>query len=98
MSNIDPSHDEITRRARSLWEERGRPEGQDDEIWLDAERSLRGSGSDRDADGNPSFSASAAADKGRKAQRRNGGDSGSRSPVPDSGKASRSPRNNTATF
>ena len=38
----DPTHDEITLRARSLWEERGQPSGQDDDIWLQAERELRG--------------------------------------------------------
>lgn len=34
------SHDEISRRARELWESRGQPLGQDDEIWLQAEREL----------------------------------------------------------
>jgi len=39
--NTDPSHDEISEHARSLWQSRGQPEGQDNEIWLDAERELR---------------------------------------------------------
>lgn len=37
----DPSHDEISELARSLWQSRGQPAGQDNEIWLDAERELR---------------------------------------------------------
>jgi hypothetical protein len=32
----------IAERAYSIWEERGRPEGQDLEHWLEAERRLRG--------------------------------------------------------
>jgi hypothetical protein len=39
----DPSHDEISERARNLWQARGQPQGQDNEIWLDAERELRAS-------------------------------------------------------
>lgn len=31
----------IAERAYSIWEERGRPEGQDLEHWLEAERRLR---------------------------------------------------------
>lgn len=34
------TQDAITRRARQIWDERGRPIGQDVEIWLDAERQL----------------------------------------------------------
>lgn len=37
----EPSYEEISARARTIWESRGRPEGQDDEIWLDAERELQ---------------------------------------------------------
>ncbi len=37
----NPAHDEISRRARAIWEERGRPDGRDLEHWLDAERQLR---------------------------------------------------------
>jgi hypothetical protein len=36
-----PTHEEITERARTLWETRGRPIGQDDEIWLEAEAQLK---------------------------------------------------------
>lgn len=34
-------HAEIAREAERLWHERGRPSGQDEAIWLDAERVLR---------------------------------------------------------
>lgn len=33
-------HDAITQRAREIWRARGRPVGQDVEIWLEAERDL----------------------------------------------------------
>lgn len=36
------SHDEISRRAAELWRQYGSPEGRDEEIWLEAERQLRG--------------------------------------------------------
>lgn len=49
FSNLDPdqvrretAHAEIARRARELWEQEGRPAGRDEEIWLEAERQLRG--------------------------------------------------------
>lgn len=35
-----PTHAEISERAASIWQERGRPSGQDDEIWLEAEKQL----------------------------------------------------------
>jgi hypothetical protein len=35
------SQEAIAQRARSLWLERGQPAGQDEEIWLQAERELR---------------------------------------------------------
>jgi hypothetical protein len=35
------SHQEISERARSLWEREGRPEGRDSEIWLRAEAELK---------------------------------------------------------
>jgi hypothetical protein len=55
MSNLNPSpssslqdspsspssHEEISRRARELWESRGQPSGQDEAIWLEAEREVR---------------------------------------------------------
>jgi Protein of unknown function (DUF2934) len=37
-----PSHEGISALARSIWEKRGRPHGQDAAIWLEAERRLRG--------------------------------------------------------
>jgi len=43
MSTLNPtllSQDAIARRARQLWDERGRPGDQDVEIWLEAERQL----------------------------------------------------------
>lgn len=40
-SNASPSHEEITVRARALWEQEGRPEGRSAEHWLQAERELR---------------------------------------------------------
>lgn len=75
--NIDPSHDEITERARSLWEERGRPEGQDTSIWLDAETELRRRSAQSSASGAPASTGSAGPnstppmEKPRRAQRRN---------------------------
>lgn len=39
----EPTHDEIAIAAHSLWKDRGCPEGIDNEIWLEAERQLRGS-------------------------------------------------------
>jgi hypothetical protein len=33
-------HDEISRRAREIWEREGRPEGRDMEHWLQAEAEL----------------------------------------------------------
>ena len=35
-----PAHDEIARCAHELWSRAGRPEGQDEAIWLEAERRL----------------------------------------------------------
>src|SRR5688572_1584376 len=35
-----PTHEEISRHARTLWQDRGCPEGIDTEIWLEAERQL----------------------------------------------------------
>ena len=37
-----PLHDEISQRARELWEKYGRPTDHDQEIWLEAERQLLG--------------------------------------------------------
>lgn len=37
-----PLHDEISRRAREIWEESGRPQGRDLEFWLKAELEVLG--------------------------------------------------------
>jgi hypothetical protein len=42
-SNI-PTHEQITRRAYEIFIERGRPEGQDLDHWLEAEKQLRATG------------------------------------------------------
>lgn len=39
----NPSHDEISNRARDLWLSHGSPESRDEEFWLTAERELRNS-------------------------------------------------------
>ena len=36
-----PTHSQIATQAQSIWEMRGRPEGQDQDIWLTAEHELR---------------------------------------------------------
>ena len=36
-----PTHSEIATQAQIIWELRGRPEGQDQTIWLTAEHELR---------------------------------------------------------
>jgi hypothetical protein len=40
-SETQVSQDAISERARTLWLERGQPSGQDEAIWLQAERELR---------------------------------------------------------
>jgi hypothetical protein len=40
-SQLQPSHEGISALARSIWEKRGRPHGQDAAIWFEAERRLR---------------------------------------------------------
>jgi hypothetical protein len=35
-----PTHEEITQHAEKIWQDKGRPVGCDDEIWLEAERRL----------------------------------------------------------
>jgi hypothetical protein len=49
-----PTHGEISARARQIWERRGRPSGLDESIWLEAERKLLagavGAGGNDDAD------------------------------------------------
>ena len=41
VDNTEPSNEEISQRAFQLWEERGRPEGSQDEDWFRAENELR---------------------------------------------------------
>jgi hypothetical protein len=36
-----PTHSQIATQARIIWEMRGRPEGEDESIWLTAEHELR---------------------------------------------------------
>jgi hypothetical protein len=37
----NPSEDEIRTRAHQLWELAGKPEGKEDQFWLEAERELK---------------------------------------------------------
>jgi hypothetical protein len=39
-----PTHQDIARHARQLWQDRGCPEGKDVELWLEAERQLNHGG------------------------------------------------------
>lgn len=39
-STARPSHDQISQKAKELWERYGGPSGRDEEIWLEAERLL----------------------------------------------------------
>ncbi|HUR56734.1 MAG TPA: DUF2934 domain-containing protein [Opitutaceae bacterium] len=48
------SHEEIARRARKIWQDRGQPHGQDDAIWLEAESTLKGEAESRPVSGTPS--------------------------------------------
>lgn len=41
-----PTQEEISQRARQIWQERGSPAGRDGEIWLEAERQLAAGASD----------------------------------------------------
>jgi hypothetical protein len=45
---LNLSHDAIASRAATLWERKGRPEGRDQEIWLEAEKELAISRADFD--------------------------------------------------
>ena len=40
-SNGEPTHEEIARRAYSIWEDEGHPQYHDFENWLQAESQLR---------------------------------------------------------
>ena len=47
-------HEEIARRAKRLWEERGQPGGMDDAIWLEAESQLQAEAESRPVSGTES--------------------------------------------
>src|SRR5688500_12710805 len=40
-STRQPTQDEISQKAKELWETYGRPTGRDEEIWFEAERALQ---------------------------------------------------------
>ena len=40
-STVTLAHDQIADRARAIWERRGRPQGEDDRIWREAEDELK---------------------------------------------------------
>ena len=40
-SSVTLTHDQIADRARAIWEQRGRPQGEDDKIWREAEDQLK---------------------------------------------------------
>jgi len=40
-SSVALTHDQIADRARAIWEQRGRPQGEDERIWHEAEDQLK---------------------------------------------------------
>jgi hypothetical protein len=40
-SSVSLTHDQIADRARAIWEQRGRPQGEDERIWHEAEDQLK---------------------------------------------------------
>lgn len=48
------SHEQITRRAKELWHERGQPSGSDEAIWLEAESKLQAEAESRPVAGTES--------------------------------------------
>ncbi len=40
-SSVTLTHDQIADRARAIWEKRGRPQGEDEKIWREAEDELK---------------------------------------------------------
>jgi len=40
-SSVTLTHDQIADRARAIWEQRGRPQGEDEKIWHEAEAELK---------------------------------------------------------
>ena len=54
------THEDISKRAREIWEREGRPEGRDKEHWLQAEAELqREQGSNSAENGSPAESTAA---------------------------------------
>jgi Protein of unknown function (DUF2934) len=49
-ANTPPSHDAISGRARTLWEAAGRPDGEDLNHWLQAEKELNNEAADTDGE------------------------------------------------
>ena len=47
-STTPPSHDQISQKAKELWQRYGEPSGRDEEIWLEAERLLSSSNTQPD--------------------------------------------------
>jgi hypothetical protein len=47
-------HEEIARRAKQIWQERNRPTGSDEAIWLEAESQLQGEAESRPVAGTES--------------------------------------------
>ena len=41
MKTNSPTEQEISQRARKIWNDRGQPTGQDTQIWLEAEKQLK---------------------------------------------------------
>ena len=39
---VQPTEEQIRKRAFELWEQAGRPEGREDEFWNQAQRELQG--------------------------------------------------------
>ncbi len=48
------THEQIAARARQLWQERNRPAGSDETIWLEAESQLQAEAESRPVSGTPS--------------------------------------------
>lgn len=40
-ATLELTHEQIAERARRIWEQRGRPDGEDDRNWREAERQLK---------------------------------------------------------
>jgi Protein of unknown function (DUF2934) len=59
-------HQAIAERAYQLWESRGRPEGEREQIWIDAERELKQAGRKVAEASAPEASAPPAAEKPRR--------------------------------